>query len=395
MRKRDRLLPKFLQPKPIIPSKPQILSSAVQPLPQSTTPHASSILVSQGSTITTSASRNQALELAIQKHLHEIPDAEKEAFREASKNIDEANLLSKAQACDEAHKSSSYYRPQAERLSKFLNVLNRFMGGVAIGIQAYPEISSLVVGAVRIVINLAIDFVTFFSKLTDMICQFEDYLGALAEYAKAPQDLSLVQDGVANIYGDLLCFCRKARSVFVDRNGDRRKLTSLRLFLRQQWEPFETEFGTIRANMQHHLDVILHTTQALQFTALREAEQMRLHVENGRPTLSLICRRRSMSSPVNLITDKERTSFLDWISNIDFEKMHDDIYTKKHEGTGDWLIQKQEFQTWFGSSQSSLLWCHGKRKYHQRCRIRNLAYRKQPVLASQCSRESPCLVYSC
>ena len=221
------------------------------------------------------ASGNRALELAIEKHLRAMTDADREAFREASRNIDEDGLLSRARAYDDAHKQSSSFRPQAERLSKFFNFLNRFMGGVAIGVQAYPEISSLVVGAVRIVIDLAIDFVAFFSKLTDMLCQFEDYLRPLAEYAKASQDFALVQETVANVYGDLLDFCKKARHVFVDTKGCPRKWTSLRLFLRQQWEPFETEFAPIKTNMQHHMDVLAHSVQALQLNDSQEAKQER------------------------------------------------------------------------------------------------------------------------
>jgi hypothetical protein len=162
--------------------------------------------------------------------LHKLRDAEKRAFQEASKNIDEGHLLERVRAWDNEHKGSSLFRPQAQRLSKFLQFLDRFMGGVAIGIQAGPAISSIVVGAVRIVIDLAIGFVTFFSKLTDMLCQFEDYLGPLAEYAKAPHNLALVQEAVANVYGDLLDFCQKARRVFIDINGDRRNMTFLRLF---------------------------------------------------------------------------------------------------------------------------------------------------------------------
>ncbi len=274
MRKRDRLLPTIFRPKQAIPNAPHA-SCAVQPTAQSVSPREFSTQVSLETSTTTAASRNRALELAIERHLRKITDTEKEAFREASRNIDEYSLLSKARAYDDAHKQSSSFRPQAERLSKFFNLLNRFMGGVAIGVQAYPEISSLVVGAVRIVIDLAIDFVTFFSKLTDMLCQFEDYLRPLAEYAKASEDFELVQETVANVYGDLLDFCKKARCVFVDAKGCPRKWTSLRLFLRQQWEPFETEFAPIKTNMQHHMDVLAHSVQALQLNDSQEAKQER------------------------------------------------------------------------------------------------------------------------
>jgi len=76
----------------------------------------------------------------------------------------------------------------------------------------------------------------------------------------------------------------------------------------------------------------------------------------------------------NIIIEIERENFLDWISKVDFEKVHKDIYAKKHRGTGDWLIQEEKFKAWFSGSESSLLWCHGKREYHLRPYIMNHAY---------------------
>lgn len=267
MRKRDLFLPKRFRPISVISNISQASSSAVHLTTTSTIPPTS--------TTTISASANAALELAIQRHLDKITDTEREAFREASKTITEGNLLSKARACDDAHKQSSSFRPQTARLSKFLNLLNRFMGGIAIGIQAYPEISSLVVGAVRIVIDLAIDFMEFFSKLADMLCQFEDYLEPLAVLMEAAPDSMLVLKTVTDVYVDLLDFCQQARRVFVDTSGNPRKWTSWRLFMRQQWEPFETGFGCIKVNMQHHLGVLRLASQAQQLYNDQEATQQR------------------------------------------------------------------------------------------------------------------------
>jgi len=69
------------------------------------------------------------------------------------------------------------------------------------------------------------------------------------------------------------------------------------------------------------------------------------------------------SALANVIADEDREKFLKWISTIDFEKIHREIYAKKHKGTGDWLLQDEEFEKWLTSSTSSLLWCHGTRKY--------------------------------
>ena len=225
------------------------------------------------------------LEKALTKTLEKLPQAEKAAFAQASKTIDERTLLSRVQTYDAAHKDNSSFRPHAERLSKFLDLLNRFMGGVTIGIQASPEISSLVVGSVRVVIDLALKFTMYFSKLTDMICAFEDYLGPLAEYSKA-SDISLVEITVVNAYANVLDFGWKARRVFVDANSDQRKWTSLRVFMRQHWETFESEFAATKEDLQHHLDVLLYSVQPLHFDFSRKIEQARLREEESTTTYS-------------------------------------------------------------------------------------------------------------
>jgi hypothetical protein len=225
------------------------------------------------------------LDKALTKILEKLPEAERAAFTQASRTIDEQTLLSRVKTYDAAHKGNSSFRPHAQRLSKFLDLLNRFMGGVAIGIQASPEISSLVVGSLRVVIDLALRFTMYFSKLADMICTFEDYLGPLAEYAKAA-DINLVETTVVNAYANVLGFGWKARRVFVDVNGNQRKWTSLRAFMRQHWETFESEFVAIKEDLQHHLDVLLHSVQSLHFDFSRKAEQSRRREEESKTIYS-------------------------------------------------------------------------------------------------------------
>ncbi|RMZ90014.1 hypothetical protein DV736_g2766, partial [Chaetothyriales sp. CBS 134916] len=335
MRKRDRMqnrLRKFFAPK--------AASQGPSPTPTSSYPSSPSLPsknISHGSATILTTPRNQAFESALASHVQKIPEAEKTIFLQASKNIDEKNLLERARAYDQAHRNNSSLRPRAECLSKFLNFLHGFMGGVAIGIQANPEISSLVVGAVRVVIDLGLKFLTFFSRLTVMICEFEDYLGPLAEYAQAAT-IESVGKTVTNAYKNVLNFSQKVHRIFVDAKGDQRRWTSLRVFIRQQWDTFESEFVPIKEDMQHHLNILLHSVQGNHFVNFRKAEEERRDEEKR----------------------KERAKFLEWISTVDFEKVHEDTYAKKHERTCGWLINEPKYQNWFGSSISSLLWCHGK-----------------------------------
>lgn len=264
--------------------------SAVAPRPSSAAPSpppSPRPAASTGGVLAPATPRDPLHKKALAKALEKLPKTETAAFtQEASKTIDEQALLSDVRAYDVAYKNDSSFRPHAERLSKFLTFLNTFMGGVAIGIQHSPEISSLVVGAVRIVIDLALKFTTFFSRLADMVCTFEDFLGPLAEYAQAA-DIELVENTVVNAYANILVFGWKARRVFVDANGNQRKWTSLRAFMRQQWETFESEYVSIREDLQHHLGVLQHSAQALHFNAFREAEQARRREDESMPPLSV------------------------------------------------------------------------------------------------------------
>ncbi|KAH0544336.1 hypothetical protein FGG08_001477 [Glutinoglossum americanum] len=156
----------------------------------------------------------------------------------------------------------------------------------------------------------------------------------------SPEDL--FSKTISDIYCDLLDFWRKARNVFVDKRGVERNwllgYPSVRIFIRVQWEPFEDSFGSIDGRLEHHLNVLLHSAQAVQLNAIQTRNQEAELKARG----------------------DERKGFLHWISTIDFDEDHDTIFAKRHPGTGNWFIQRLEFQQWFHSQMSEVLWCFGK-----------------------------------
>ena len=232
---------------------------------------------------------NRALELAIARYLDALPELEKEAFREASKTLTEGNILLNVKDHDAAHREQSHFRPQAEKLSRFLCVLDRFMAGVTIGLQSNPDISAIVVGGVRLVIDIAMSFVTFFTRLSDMLCRFGDSLGYLAEYARVSIQEELVLETIANIYGLLLQFCKQAYGVFTNQ-GLPRRWTSWRTFWRILWIPFEQEFGRIESDMQHHLDVLRQSAQAIGLNATLDlSRRERVRGDKERSSLPTTC----------------------------------------------------------------------------------------------------------
>jgi hypothetical protein len=63
-------------------------------------------------------------------------------------------------------------------------------------------------------------------------------------------------------------------------------------------------------------------------------------------------------------TEEESRRILRWLSQLDFEEKHRDILSKLHPGTGQWLLDLDEFQAWRNGllDSSPTLWCPGIRE---------------------------------
>jgi len=62
---------------------------------------------------------------------------------------------------------------------------------------------------------------------------------------------------------------------------------------------------------------------------------------------------------------EENQKILAWISRLSFEATHRDMLSKRHPGTGEWLLASEEFREWKDDllNQSSILWCPGIRRF--------------------------------
>ncbi|KAG9591653.1 hypothetical protein KCU77_g1492, partial [Aureobasidium melanogenum] len=178
-------------------------------------------------------------------------------------------------------------------------LLDRLLGGVIITIQANPDISSIAVGGIKLIVEIAMGFTKFFGKLTDMLDRLSEIIAPLKRYAERFELLN-VGNALIDVYGNILDFCKASSALFLDKSGRSKVPTTLKIFLHSQWVPFEAEFV------------------------------------------------------------KEREDFLRWLSPYDFDHKQKQTFKTKHEGTGDWLLQTSEFVRWVTEPSSQLLWCHGK-----------------------------------
>ncbi|KAJ5949946.1 hypothetical protein N7454_001530 [Penicillium verhagenii] len=288
---------------------------------------------------------NPALEIAIQTHLEKISSQEKFFFQAEVKRLTQHDLFSHVKDIDNAYKDQSGFRPHAEKITIFLQFLERFVASVSIAIQSDPTMSSIIVGGTLIILQSALRFAEYFTKLADMLEQLSEYLGPLAEYTKDPS--SLVRNCTVAVYVDLLTFYQGARGVFIDREGNQR--TSWRLssyvFVRSQWEPFEAKFGVIEKRFKHHLDVLRHSVSATLLYTVRD-------LKASSETYESLARKEE--------NYKKQESLISWLSAPDFERKHLEVSAKRHSDTCHWLLKRPEFTKWEKAPGSSILRCEGK-----------------------------------
>ncbi len=56
--------------------------------------------------------------------------------------------------------------------------------------------------------------------------------------------------------------------------------------------------------------------------------------------------------------DQQRQAILDWLTTINYASQQNDFITRRQEGTGQWLLESEEFQTWLNTDKQTLF-CPG------------------------------------
>ena len=58
--------------------------------------------------------------------------------------------------------------------------------------------------------------------------------------------------------------------------------------------------------------------------------------------------------------DQRSRRIMTWISTLNFSTKQNDIFSKRQEGTGEWLLEDDTFKNWLDGTERTL-WCPGPR----------------------------------
>ncbi|KAL1969964.1 hypothetical protein VTN77DRAFT_7474 [Rasamsonia byssochlamydoides] len=286
-------------------------------------------------------STNAAFQEAWDMHWQELTQEERIAWSRDREKISPLKVQKTIESLDKSHKERSITRQCAEKTLRFLRAVETLMAGAAIGIQQYPDVSSIVMGVIRVIINVAMRYFEYYEKLTVMLERLSDDLEVFDLYSRRSGCEPLLHKTLVAVYGDILAFCRHARRVFVDDLGKEKKQGALLVFLKVQWAPFEEQFGRITSDLEYHTRNLDKITAAITLTSTVDIKEE-------------MNRRRSLERK------NERGDFLRWISEEDSKEIHSVIRSKRYADTGSWLLSTERFEKWLSEDSSDLLWCFGQ-----------------------------------
>lgn len=107
-------------------------------------------------------STNPAFQEAWKQHWAGLDESEKVAWSFQG-NDSPLKVQETTEDLDQQHRQETASRRVAPSTLRFLKAIETVMAGATIGIQAYPDVSSIVMGIIRVVINVCISLCYLYS----------------------------------------------------------------------------------------------------------------------------------------------------------------------------------------------------------------------------------------
>ena len=120
-----------------------------------------------------------------------------------------------------------------------------------------------------------------------------------------------------------------------------------------QWINFSLAIDSSALQSRTSDDVVTVLTKQL------DSIQQLNSIENAVETV-----RSSLEAQTDMLyqtqKDEKRKEILAWVSDYDQERKHNDVREPRVEGSGEWLLETDAFNSWYHRGQSpAVLWCRG------------------------------------
>ncbi|KAG9854168.1 hypothetical protein KCU77_g6309, partial [Aureobasidium melanogenum] len=288
-------------------------------------------------------------------------EPDQKARLEAIKAVPDAHAVAQFTYQLDQENAKRKSRCVAARISPLLDSVQQFSGIVETFVSSNPHIAALVWGSVKLVLQIASNFTTYFDNLSALLMTIGKRCPKFQEYQKLYRDSTDLQKVLCDFYSVVVRCCEQA-IIVLRRPGYIQLLKSVT-------SSFNLDFAPIITQIDRHSEEVKETIRLAE-AKLNVAERQDQRTERE------AAEKYRLSS---MLYRKEREKIeADWAAQMQLEKRkirqaskleqfsdynHKIAYwkarTQRHGSTGQWLTQTDEFKQWMTGSVPSVFWFTG------------------------------------
>ncbi|KAH0375897.1 hypothetical protein KCU84_g2365, partial [Aureobasidium melanogenum] len=288
-------------------------------------------------------------------------EPDQKARLEAIKAVPDAHAVAQFTYQLDQENAKRKSRCVAARISLLLDSVQQFSGIVETFVSSNPHIAALVWGSVKLVLQIASNFTTYFDNLSALLMTIGKRCPKFQEYQKLYRDSTDLQKVLCDFYSVVVRCCEQA-IIVLRRPGYIQLLKSVT-------SSFNVDFAPIITQIDRHSEEVKETIRLAE-AKLNVAERQDQRTERE------AAEKYRLSS---MLYRKEREKIeADWAAQMQLEKRkirqaskleqfsdynHKIAYwkarTRRHGSTGQWLTQTDEFKQWMTGSVPSVFWFTG------------------------------------
>jgi flagellar biosynthesis GTPase FlhF len=212
---------------------------------------------------------------AQEKFLNALAPAESARFKRCSSAEE---LLKSAQELDVIAKDRIRGRGFMSRIKSFNDSLAPYFGVIEVVISSNPEYAAIAWGSIRLALQLASNYSSFFDKLTQSLARLGHHLpqGQIIEQIYRSQHRQefpeCVKNALCQVYVEVFEFLQNVARVFSKNNGKYKRRPRVAFGL--AWKPFNSRFGGILQQLESNANTLKDVVNLDQIQAsVKEREE--------------------------------------------------------------------------------------------------------------------------
>ncbi|KAK4164976.1 ankyrin repeat-containing protein [Cladorrhinum sp. PSN259] len=256
-------------------------------------------------------------------------------------------------------------RSIATRLHSVLQSVREFSAVIDTFVSSKPEIAALIWGSVKLTVQIAINFTSYYEALSNLFMGFTTHCPRFAEYQVLYPTSDRLQTALCNFHPSIIRCCKHVIET-IQRSWGTQLLNAL-------WQSFEQEFKSDISSVQWCGKEVRREIELAKAQADRQDQELRRkeseaatgHWHKVRNILSRTGSELDTIKEGQLQQDKRRAGeqrrrLLDSLSSHEYLAPFKRACKARHPGTANWVFQTAEFRRWKEATGSPWIWCSGK-----------------------------------